>query len=238
MSPGETSSRQCRRTLSMYFYIDGRMLGQLLQLRPVGRRSMLCPAWEARWHPACSGHMDWCPEDYSAKIPAVTWLPCCRPSAALPTRPAIFLTFYGINPLLLQTDQARICCWQPRSLADILNDSQQMYVPRREVEARSCSPWDPGDWSWPFGFHNARQKPRILLHQDHTQWGRGKFQKEQRLLLNEECGSTVTKTGHMCANQSLFIQVNRVCSLCAGNGSLPSFLYTTRTLQAGCKQTL
>lgn len=145
-----------------------------------------------------------------AKIPAVDWLPCCCPSAGLPTRPVIFLTFYGINPRLLQTDQAGICCWHPRSLADILNDSQQMYVPRREVEARSCSPWDPGDCSWPFGFHNGRQKPRIPLHQDHTQWGRGKFQKEHRLLLNEECGSTVSKTGHMCANQSLFIQVNSV----------------------------
>lgn len=199
---------------------------------------MLYPAWEARWHPACSDHMDWCPEDYSAKSPAVPWLSCRCPSASFRTKPVIFLTFYGINPRLLQTDQARFCCWQPRSLADTLNDSQQMCVPRREVEARSCSPWDPGDWSWTFGFHNGRQKPRIPLHQDHTQWGRGKFQKEHRLLLNEECGSAVSKTGHMCVNQSLFIQVNRVCILCAGNGSLPSFKYTTCTLQAGCVQTL
>ena len=33
------------------------------------------------------------------------------------------------------------------------------------------------------GFYNGKQKPRIPLYQDRTQWGRGKFQKEIRLQL-------------------------------------------------------
>lgn len=138
---GKTSSRQCHRTLSRYFCVGGRMLAAYLQQQQgsIGRIGMLCPAWEGRWHPVCSGHMDWCPEDNSAEITAVAGLLCYCPSASLLTRPVISLTFYGINPCLLQTDQAGFCCWQPRSLADIQNDSQQMCAPRREVEACSRS---------------------------------------------------------------------------------------------------
>ena len=94
--------------------------------------------------------------------------------------------------------------------------------------------WDPGDmgsWSWPFGFPNGRQNSRIPRHQDHTQCGRGKFQKEGRLLLDEECGSAASETGHMCTNQPLYTQANRTYVLCEGVGLLVPFMRP----QAHCK---